>query len=579
MKSRFLVTTSIQSTWRFDMPLVFLGEWCKLYSQKSIWESIDSSVASYRWDNRKLLFDDYLYLDRLYHKILPVLADQLNKIHNTQHSTRYWELIIGPWLQIFTQILFERFHQIETVKKEFSISGTIISDSKLEEFVPIDMHQFSTYFVSDEWNYHIYSAIIKEDSSIVHSNLRLDFPLPNIIPVPEYKTKFTFKHLIYECSKLLPKRKDLVVIDLSISIFTALKIFINKGYVFARTPKLKLSHSDVNIKYRNWKLDLENKNNFELFLFNSIPLQIPILYVEGYKSMVSFCNKLSLPDKPKIILTSYVTYNEEFKFWAASKIEKGAKLAILQHGGGYGIGKWFSNEDHEINVSDYFLTWGWTNKALKNIFPVGMIKPNSFVKPHKNRQKHALLILGSHPRYSYKLYSETVSKQYINYISDQFIFINCLSLEIKNKLIVKVYQNQYGWDELLRFKDTFPDINIENCNASLKKLSKNSKIIISTYNSTTFLETLNANIPTIIFWDPVYWELRSTVIPFFDDLKKVGIFHETASSAACHLNNVWFDVDTWWFSSKTQEVIKNFIFVYCNSSTGRTGDFFNLLNK
>ena len=93
------------------------------------------------------------------------------------------------------------------------------------------------------------------------------------------------------------------------------------------------------------------------------------------------------------------------------------------------------------------------------------------------------------------------------------------------------------------------------------------------------METLNANIPTIIFWDPVYWELRSTVIPFFDDLKKVGIFHETASSAACHLNNVWFDVDTWWFSSKTQEVIKNFIFVYCNSSTCRTGDFFNLFIK
>ena len=40
-------------------------------------------------------------------------------------------------------------------------------------------------------------------------------------------------------------------------------------------------------------------------------------------------------------------------------LEKGTKLIYSQHGGNYGNLRknWF--EDHEIEVSDYYLTWGW----------------------------------------------------------------------------------------------------------------------------------------------------------------------------------------------------------------------------
>ena len=34
MVSRFLITTPQKNTWKFSEPILFLGEWCKLYKKK-----------------------------------------------------------------------------------------------------------------------------------------------------------------------------------------------------------------------------------------------------------------------------------------------------------------------------------------------------------------------------------------------------------------------------------------------------------------------------------------------------------------------------------------------------------------
>ena len=59
-----LITTADQRFWKTDEPVLFLGEWCKLFSQKAVWEKLDYEVLPYHWDDRGKLYNDYLYLDR-----------------------------------------------------------------------------------------------------------------------------------------------------------------------------------------------------------------------------------------------------------------------------------------------------------------------------------------------------------------------------------------------------------------------------------------------------------------------------------------------------------------------------------
>ena len=81
-------------------------------------------------------------------------------------------------------------------------------------------------------------------------------------------------------------------------------------------------------------------------------------------------------------------------------------------------------------------------------------------------------------------------------------------------------------------RDRFPGLCIDEGRSPLTDLVRQSFMCIYTYNGTTYLESLSMNVPTVIFWNPAYWELHDSAVPYFEELKRVGIFHQTPESAA-----------------------------------------------
>jgi putative transferase (TIGR04331 family) len=89
-------------------------------------------------------------------------------------------------------------------------------------------------------------------------------------------------------------------------------------------------------------------------------------------------------------------------------------------------------------------------------------------------------------------------------------------------------------------------------------------LYISTYNATTFLESFSMNVPTVIYWNPKHWELRDSAAPYFEELRQVGIFHDTPSSAAMHVAAIWDDVSGWWKRPEVQASVERFTARYSN---------------
>ena len=44
-KKYHLITSSNELTWKFDRPVVFLGEWCRLFNKRHVWQNMDAIVA------------------------------------------------------------------------------------------------------------------------------------------------------------------------------------------------------------------------------------------------------------------------------------------------------------------------------------------------------------------------------------------------------------------------------------------------------------------------------------------------------------------------------------------------------
>ena len=108
---------------------------------------------------------------------------------------------------------------------------------------------------------------------------------------------------------------------------------------------------------------------------------------------------------------------------------------------------------------------------------------------------------------------------------------------------------------------------------------KSSKLIIGTYNCTTIVESIVLNVPTIIFWETSHWELIASAIPFFEKLRRCGIFHDSPQSAANQVNAIWGCVEDWWNSTDVQDAKNEFKAWFGRDSQDPFGDILRFLES
>jgi putative transferase (TIGR04331 family) len=122
---------------------------------------MDAVVAAYHWDDRRQAATDYRYLSAVYERLLSDLSRDLNLRHGTDRSVRSWQILVGPWLGFFIQMLYDRWRSIESVVASGDLSGSIVVDGIGQDLVPDDMIGFHRLFFGQEWNHFIYAEILE----------------------------------------------------------------------------------------------------------------------------------------------------------------------------------------------------------------------------------------------------------------------------------------------------------------------------------------------------------------------------------------------------------------------------------
>jgi putative transferase (TIGR04331 family) len=554
-----LVTTADERTWPKDKSVLFLGEWCKLFSRKDKWSKLNFKTVSYHWDDRGKLSRDYSYLQDLYEILLQDLSGQLNEIHNVNHSVRYWRILIGPWLGYFIQMLFDRWSMLNKAVKEYDIDACQVLNRNVKSIVPNDMTDFVRLFDNDDWNEAIYGQLLSghlkhnmvvtsvNTKSACQSSVSME-----IEPLSE-KLKRFFKIFTTKISGVLTRENDYFFISSYFSLSTLFALQFRLRQFPSFWSAIQMDYCNVDLRRRQWQLTTpESLDDFPIIVRKLIPKHIPIAYLEGYKELIEFTEKLPWPRKPKAIFTSnsYSKY-DIFKAWAAKKTETGSVLVIGQHGGHFGMTPWGFDEWHQISIANNFLSWGWEDSKRSKIIPIGN---NRIVKRQAkcNPNGGALLVGLIMSRYSNSLYSAPISSQWLSYFEDQCDFINFLPIELQSQVKVRLASYDYGWDQELRWRERFSNVILDPGNQPIKNIIGQSRLYISTYNATTYLESLFLNVPTIIFWNPDHWELNKETESYFQLLMDVGIFHRTPYGAAQKVIEVWDNVDAWWMSKNTQ---------------------------
>ena len=573
MVARFLVTTAIEETWPADnVPVLFLGQWCRLYERRSAWAHRDALVAPYHWDDRQKLHQDYLYLQTLYEELLHKLAAQLNALHRVNHSLRYWRILVGPWLGYFTQILFDRWSMLRRVLQDHEIAGVRVLRYTQCELVPNDMAEFSRFLIGDAWNQVLYGQIldwmgVPVESVAERYQLTLDASSSSAPGSAVGRYKRILADLLSRSSGWLCCEDEFFFIASYLGLKQDLQLQAKLGQIPKLWRPVAVPVCSFEPALRQWQLPGGNdKGEFSSLVRALIAHHIPKAYLEGYRALIHLAESVPWPKKPRAIFTSN-SFNADdvFKAWSAKNVKSGTPMIIGQHGGNYGMALWGFTEDHQIAISDRFLTWGWLSAETENLVAVGNLKGFGKKSIEPDNLGVALMVEMALPRYSYHMYSVPVAAgQWQSYFEDQIRFAQALPEELRAELLVRLYPQDFGLGQRQRWHELFPDIQLDDGVQPMARLLKKARIFIATYNATTYLESLSLNIPTIIFWNPNHWELRDGVQPYLEDLKSVGIFHDTPEGAAKQMAAVWDDVPGWWQSPEVQSVRQAFCEQYAH---------------
>ena len=592
----FLALTANQEIWDKSQKILFLGEWCKLYSQREVLENLEYETLPDPF-SEIVDFESVLsYIDAIYERNLALLADELNRLHSVNHSKRYWRIVVGPWLRIFIETLYERYLIIKNAERSNNVTGTRLRKFDSASVVPFELKDFFNRIVTDDYNEYLFGRIIREINPFPYSE-KGDIVIfeSNYMPVNTLSGSTTesniFKKTLIKVldfySLYLPlKYNSILFCQTYISNFDLILLALKQRQfplIINRIP-YKYSKQPISNYLRNRiNYDTENCDEFERLLRKLIPEQIPLCFIENYADISQSIKKIGVNAKVTFLTSGF--YDIGLSFLSAELSEKGGRLIETQHGGGFGSGAYSLHEELQKKSSDLFLSWGWSD-TQKNVLPMSTGTKFNDVKViaekrNATNDKYMLLIEYLFPRYYYSIiYASSIASMYLQYLNEQHDFYSSLMAEIRSQIHVRFpHSQEYGWDIRERWLDKFPDIDLNSNGLSFYDQLKECKLAIVTLNSTTLLECLVANIPTVVFLNSSFDKIRSSAQPYYDKLTEVGILHYTPQSAAKLVNEIYEDPMKWWMQPEIQQAKDEFCYQFARTSDDWMDQFVDVLKN
>ena len=157
-KSRYLIFGSDDRLWKFDQPVVFLGNWCCLYDNQNVWSKMDHVIAE-PFGSIERRNADYSRVRQLEDELFPIFCDTLNSYHNTQYKDKFWKIVLGVWFQRYIDVIYNRVETLKACLKNYNITGATIFDPNGYDLATTDTLSSLWFFNDDRWNNELYSRI------------------------------------------------------------------------------------------------------------------------------------------------------------------------------------------------------------------------------------------------------------------------------------------------------------------------------------------------------------------------------------------------------------------------------------
>lgn len=569
---RELVLTGHKDIWPvMEEQALFLSQQCFCYNQKyGFLEQEKFKIAPSPWKNPQDILDASLYVDDLYDRIIPKLTIIMNELYGLSYSERFWNAYMITWLNNWLGVVYDRYRRLEHVGESFKerfLVKIIAKDLPVAKDV--------SDFMEKNMKSHSYNQILMSD---IIKHAQFDFlNYEKISDLSEEQTgnrNISFTKRVKKTMTLSKNRvEDYLNRFFTNSMYLGLiygislkdKIYLQfyRDWAFLFRKRIDLAKKAVRIKRTELNaahLEFGAKNRFERIIEKIMLKHVPdnLLATYEFKGKIAPRIKIGIGMD---IYTSLVGRSE-----IAFILEKGGRWISAQHGGSYGQALSFPLGKIEYEATGGFITWGWKYKHIYDSNYYALSSPMlSKLKKHEEREDSMIFVGNMLPAYVYRLNNYLAPEQIKDYLRNKMLFLEHLEQGVLNKLKYRPYFDDYGTKEMEYVGEILPK-NQFLIKGKLTDFFPRIRLAVIDHPTTTFLQSLVMNTPTILYWDPAQFIFCKDASPFFDRLRDAGILFDRPEAAAKKVNEVWPDVKSWWDNPDRQCVKDDFCFRFARAS-------------
>ena len=523
--------------------------------------------------NQEELVNASDYVVEKHNYYLYLLSQKLNEIHKTHFSLEFWK-------RSFSQGLLRQI----TLLHQVFISLEHSFDPKLFNFTSIVESSFSTYnnfeeqrnyldsFLGQEQLFSIYIKCFYPNYHNKKFSIKKQFNIKNFFLNTKKIISFTKKNFLSKFRSEGKAYKSCKVLLLgcyfSASYIKKLKEISKFRIAHLNTITDSKKHRFNLLMRSSLSKDFDIFDRFDEFFFFSLKYLLPKDFVEGFKFKIKYYDNLlkSFPNLKYIVSEAWL---------GSTNINMFRSLALEK----YGIKTYYNEHNcilHPykgnfinfiINNVDKYLTFGWKSSNPKFISTSSLF-PFSINFSKTIEKKSNILYVSYSADYFFPKYNSAWSNKGYGSVEHLYFvqrFFNLIPDRVKYDISYRSFPHDYGrkglrFDKDKLLSECLNGVKFVNSylfkGDSCKEQMLSSRLVIIDYLSTSYLECIHMNIPTICFWDPKTMSLKDSYTGFFDDLISAKIVHTSPDSAAKHVEEVYINPEVWW-KSETVQNLKN----------------------
>ncbi|MBI4353722.1 MAG: hypothetical protein HY595_00650 [Candidatus Omnitrophica bacterium] len=560
----FLATTALTDFWDPREEVLCLGSWCLRQDQRRYWAHLRFRVMPSPWNDRERFYEAADYVDGCGERMLERLANYLNAVHGVAYPLQSWRVLLGSWLLSFLHAAYDRYVHLTEAFQQAPNLRTLVLDPRSFR-VPQEPEQARGWLHDDFANLQLFSQLLAGMGHAFPARGRAA-PEDAVNGACQSPRRVGIRRGEDMVRRALRRRWKVGLQDVcrsrmmswSLAWKTAGRVMpleVSRDWGFA-LPDARFDEA------RNGLSRLPSGDPFERLVMPMLPFHLPTLFLEGYRQAREEVRR-RYPAVPAVLVATNTWYsNSPFRFLAAEVSAGGGRLISVQHGGGYGLYRFSPIERHEARLSDAFLVWGWAGDH----HPICRNLPSPNLSALTRTLRHApaardgafLFVTTAHPRYLYQFQSTPVGGQVEEYFRWQRRFLDALPERVRRRVLFRPYPHDYGHAVEEGIRERFPEVRWQPAVPIHRQFAK-ARLVIVDHSATVFLETLAANIPTVLFWDPRRWEVRAEAAPYLHALREAGILWDEPEAAAGHVATVCDQPQAWWRRTDVRQARHQFV--------------------